>query len=59
MGALEQAVCSASHTADRIIIDGDPLDDIEALMRRVCFVMKDGKVYKEQLDRSHQTAQGT
>jgi len=33
--------------ADLIVIDGNPLDDIEALMRRVCFVMKGGTIYKD------------
>jgi imidazolonepropionase-like amidohydrolase len=36
--------------ADLIIIDGNPLDDIEALMRRVCFVMKGGTAYKDLPD---------
>lgn len=38
--------------ADPIVIDGNPLDDIEVLMRRVCFVMKGGKIYKDLPDHS-------
>jgi imidazolonepropionase-like amidohydrolase len=35
----------ANHFADIIAVDGDPLADVSALMR-VKFVMKDGKVYR-------------
>jgi imidazolonepropionase-like amidohydrolase len=35
----------ANHFADIIAVDGDPLADVAALMR-VKFVMKDGKVYR-------------
>jgi imidazolonepropionase-like amidohydrolase len=34
--------------ADIIAVDGDPLQDITA-MGKVVFVMKDGKIFKEQI----------
>ena len=36
----------AGKLADIIAVDGNPLEDIEALLR-VVFVMKDGRVYRE------------
>ncbi len=37
----------ANYLADIIAIDGNPIEDIRK-MRSVCFVMKDGKIYKSQ-----------
>ncbi|MEL6926499.1 MAG: amidohydrolase family protein, partial [Bacteroidota bacterium] len=37
---------TAGKMADIIAVDGDPLENIEA-MQEVSFVMKDGKVYKQ------------
>jgi imidazolonepropionase-like amidohydrolase len=36
---------TSGKLADLIAVDGNPLEDI-SLMRRVSFVMKEGKVYK-------------
>jgi imidazolonepropionase-like amidohydrolase len=35
--------------ADLIVIDGNPLDDIEALQHKVRFVMKGGRIYRDEL----------
>lgn len=36
--------------ADLVVIDGNPLDDIATLHQRVVFVMRDGIVYRDDLD---------
>lgn len=45
---LEAGVLAPGRWADVIAIDGDPLADIKA-MRRVCLVMKEGRVYRSEL----------
>lgn len=39
----------AGKLADIIAVPGDPLEDI-SVMQHVTFVMKDGKVYKNQAE---------
>jgi imidazolonepropionase-like amidohydrolase len=35
--------------ADLIVVDGNPLDDMAALQHRVCFVMKGGTIYRDEI----------
>ncbi len=46
LGVDDQGVIEAGKRADIIALDGDPLQDINAVMK-VEFVMKDGVVYKQ------------
>jgi imidazolonepropionase-like amidohydrolase len=39
----------AGKLADLIVINGNPLDDIAALQRGVCLVMKGGVIYRDEL----------
>lgn len=46
LGVDDQGVVEAGKRADIIALDGDPLQDINAVMK-VDFVMKDGVIYKQ------------
>ena len=46
LGADDQGVIEAGKRADIVAVPGDPIADINAVMK-VAFVMKDGKVYKQ------------
>lgn len=46
LGADDQGVIEAGKRADIVAMPGDPIADINAVMK-VAFVMKDGKVYKQ------------
>ena len=43
LGSLEKG-----KLADVIAVDGDPIQDIK-VMKNVSFVMKEGKIYKQEL----------
>ncbi len=45
LGVDDQGVVEAGKRADVIALSGDPLDDINAVMK-VDFVMKDGEMYR-------------
>jgi imidazolonepropionase-like amidohydrolase len=46
LGVDDQGVIEAGKRADIVAVPGDPIADIDAVMK-VAFVMKDGKVYKQ------------
>lgn len=46
LGADDQGVIEAGKRADIVAVPGDPIADINAVMK-VAFVMKDGKIYKQ------------
>ena len=46
LGVDDQGVIEAGKRADIVAVPGNPLDDINAVMK-VDFVMKDGKVYRQ------------
>ncbi|KQZ59914.1 MULTISPECIES: amidohydrolase family protein [unclassified Lysobacter] len=46
LGVDDQGVIEAGKRADIVAVPGDPIADINAVMK-VAFVMKDGKVYKQ------------
>jgi hypothetical protein len=41
--------------ADLIVVDGNPLDDMAALQHRVCFVMKGGTIYQDEIAKRFDT----
>jgi imidazolonepropionase-like amidohydrolase len=44
VGAIE-----TGRLADLIVVEGNPLGDIEILQHRVRLVMKDGTIYRDEL----------
>ncbi len=44
IGSLE-----VGKLADLVVIDGNPIDDISALLDRVALVMKDGRIVRDEL----------
>ncbi len=48
LGVDDQGVIEAGKRADIVAVPGNPVEDINAVMK-VDFVMKDGQVYKQAL----------